>query len=62
MQKTFTETCHSHFKLPMIPSQTIGLHHELSFKNDMLVELCVENYVTLYYLVNGIDDIFKEYG
>jgi hypothetical protein len=58
MQKTFTETSHSHFKSPMIPSQTIGLHHELSIKNDMLVKLCVGNYVTLDYLVNGLDDIF----
>jgi hypothetical protein len=61
MQKTFPETCHYHFKLPMTPSQTIGLHHELSIKNDMLVELCVGNYVTLNYLVDGVDDIFKDY-
>jgi hypothetical protein len=61
MQKTFTETSISHFKSPMIPSQTIGFHHELSIKNDMLVKLCVGNYVTLDYLVNGFNDIFFNY-
>jgi hypothetical protein len=42
----------SHFRLLIIPSQTIGLHYDLLMKNKMLVELCVRNYATLDSLVN----------
>ncbi len=33
-------TCPSHFKLLMIPSQIVGLHFELLLKKNMLMELC----------------------
>jgi hypothetical protein len=45
----------------MVPIQTIGLHHELSMKKDMLIILCARNYVTLDGLVNGVDENFKDY-
>jgi hypothetical protein len=48
------ETCPSRFKLSMIPSHTCGLHHELLFLKKILVELCVDNYATLYVFVNGV--------
>jgi hypothetical protein len=51
------------FKLPMIPSQIVGLHYELLFKWNMLIELCVGNHITSYglvdALVNGANEIFK---
>jgi hypothetical protein len=46
------KTCPPHFKLPMVPCQIASLHHEL------LVKLCVGNHITLYGLVNGVDDFF----
>jgi hypothetical protein len=45
----------------MVPSQTIGLHHELSMKKDILIKLCARNYITLDGLVNGVDENFKDY-
>jgi hypothetical protein len=56
-----SKICPPHFKLPMVPSQTIGLHHELSMKKDMLIILCARNYITLDGLVNGVDNFFKDY-
>ncbi len=57
------ETCPSHFKLPMIPSEIVGLHCELLIKWNMLIKLCVANHITLDGLVdglvNGVDEIFK---
>jgi hypothetical protein len=37
----------------------VGLHFTINKKKDMLIELCVGNYVTSNGLVNGVDDIFK---
>jgi hypothetical protein len=45
----------------MVPSQTIGLHHELLMKKVMLIKLGARNYITLDGLVNGVDEIFKDY-
>jgi hypothetical protein len=55
------DTCLFHFKLPMIPNQTIKLHHELLKKNKMLVELCARNYIMLNGLINGANGIFEDY-
>jgi hypothetical protein len=55
-----SETCSFHFRLSIIPSQTIGLHHELLIKKNMLVEFCARNYATLDGFINGIR-IFKDY-
>jgi hypothetical protein len=40
------------FKLSINPNETNGLHYELFHKKNMLVELCIRNYVTLYGFVN----------
>jgi hypothetical protein len=55
------ETCPSHFKLSMLPSHISGLYHELLLKKNMLVKLCVGNYVTLNGLVNDVDGTFQDY-
>jgi len=60
-QDVHFETCLSHFRLSMIPSQIAYLHHELIIKKNMLVKLCARNYATLDSLVNGDDGIFKDY-
>jgi hypothetical protein len=54
-------TCPSHFKLQIIPSQTISFDHELSIKKDMLIELCAGNYIISNGFVNGVDGILKVY-
>jgi len=55
------DTCPFHFRLPIIPNETIGLHFELLFKK-INVELCARKYVTLEYgLVNGAYGIFEDY-
>jgi hypothetical protein len=48
------ETCQSHFKLPMIPSQIVGLHYELLILKVILMKLCVGNHITSYGLVDGL--------
>jgi hypothetical protein len=50
-----------HFKLSMLPSQTSVLHHKLLFMKNMLIKLCVGNYVRLNGLVNNANDTFQIY-
>ncbi len=56
-----SETCRPHFKLQIVWSQTICFDHEFSIKKDMLIKLCVGNYITSNDFVNGVDGIFKDY-
>jgi len=49
------------FKLPTIPNQTIGLHHELLMNKYMIVELCARNDITSNGFVNGVNRIFEYY-
>jgi hypothetical protein len=55
------ETCPSHFRLSMIPSQKTCLHCELLVKINLLVKLCARNYATSDGLINGANGIFKDY-
>ncbi len=43
----------------MLPTQTSVLHHKLLFKKNMLVKLCVGNYVGLNGFVNNTNDTFQ---
>jgi hypothetical protein len=45
-QDSHSNTCPSHFKWPMIPSQTTKSNFELFLKKNMLVKLCGRNFVT----------------
>lgn len=45
----------------MLPSQTSVLHHKLLFMKNMLIKLCVGNYVRLNGLVNNANDTFQIY-
>jgi hypothetical protein len=41
------------------PNKTTCLHINIHITQNMLVELCVENYATSNGLVNGVDGLFK---
>lgn len=43
------------------PNQIGGLWHDLLFKNNMLVELCVGNYIISNDLVNSANKPFENY-
>jgi hypothetical protein len=47
------------YKLRDDPSKTSSLHIIICMKQNMLFELCVENYATFDGLVNGVNGIFK---
>jgi hypothetical protein len=55
------DTC-PHFKFSTNPSQQLVLIHKCHwFNRNMLIELCVSDYVTLDGLVNGVDGTFPDY-
>ncbi len=53
------QSCPPFYKLSNDPSKTMGLHSTINIKKDMLVELCVGNYVTFDGFVNGVGGNFK---
>jgi len=53
------QSCPLSYKLSNDLSKTMGLHFTINIKNNMLVKLCVSNYVTFDGFVNGIDGILK---
>jgi hypothetical protein len=53
------QSCPPSYKLSNDLNKTMGLHSTINIKKDMLVELCVNNYVTYDGLASGTDGIFK---
>ncbi len=45
------QTCPFHFKLSILAIHTTGLHHELLFNKNKIIEICFGSYVTLDGLV-----------
>ncbi len=52
-------SCPSSNKLPNDPSKTTCLHITICIKQDMVVELCAENFATYDGFFNGVDGVFK---
>jgi hypothetical protein len=53
------QSCPPFYKFSNDLSKTSSLYFTISTKIDMVVELCVSNYVTFDGLMNGVDGIFK---
>jgi hypothetical protein len=53
------DTCLKSFQLQNGPNFIIRLHYKIQIKKDMLVKLCVGNYLTHDDLVNGVVKIFQ---
>jgi hypothetical protein len=53
-----SNSCFFHFKLILMPNEIYGLHYELLLKKNLLVELCVGNYIILNGLINGANKTF----
>jgi hypothetical protein len=49
----------SSYKLPNDLNKIASLHITIHIKQDMVVELCVQNYATFDGLVNGVNGEFK---
>jgi hypothetical protein len=58
-QNKHHDTCPQSFQLQNDVTFIARLHLEVQVKKNMLVELCVGNYVTHHGLVNGADEIFQ---
>jgi hypothetical protein len=52
-------TCFQSFQLQNDANFTTWLHSDVQVKKNMLVKLCVENYVTHDGFVNSVDEIFQ---
>lgn len=58
-QDKHRDTCPKSFQLQNDVNFTGGLHFKIWIKTNMLIELCVGNYVMHDGFVNGVDGIFQ---